>query len=51
MDKSEILKRQYEELKGINIPEGNEIYTGYQDTIMQEKERFDESKLILKKRF
>jgi len=51
MDKSEILKRQYEELKGINIPEGNEIYTGYQDIIMQEKEKFDESKLILKKRF
>lgn len=51
MDKSEILKKQYEELKGIIIPEGNEIYTGYQDKIMQENERFDELKLTLKKRF
>jgi len=51
MDRSEVFKKQYEERKGIYIPENNEVYVGYQDTIVQEDERFDELKLTLKKRF
>ena len=48
MDKSSLLKKQFETLKGIEIPEGAEIFTSYQDKHFKEKEHFDESKLTLK---
>ncbi len=51
MDKSSLFKKQYEEIKGIEIPEDAEVYTSYQDSNIQAKETFDESKLIFKNRF
>lgn len=48
LDKSSLLKKQFEILKGIEIPEGAEIFTSYQDKYFKEKEVFDESKLTVK---
>lgn len=51
LDKSSLFKKQYESIKGIEIPEDAEVYTSYQDSNIQTKETFDESKLIFKNRF
>lgn len=51
MDKSSLFKKQYEEIKGIEIPEDAEVYTSYQDSNIQAKETFSEDKLIFKSRF
>lgn len=50
LNKSPLFKKQYEEIKGIKIPEDAEVYTSYQDINIQCKEVFDESKLIFKNR-
>lgn len=51
MDKSSLFKKQFEAIKGIEIPEGAEVYSSYQDSNIQAKETFNESSLIFKNRF